>query len=138
VQVFGMLSLPNWRSDDPSLPWSLLPLGHNRQAELSAGQRRQRGHREVMEVLGFEIGFWTFALVFMLFSFLLAFAELSMKAKPLTEPDYAGAYELPPGTEAFEYRDGAWRHKVSGLVATQQEVQDAGLRWIPPHKERID
>lgn len=76
-----------------------------------------------------EMGFWTFVLVFMLASFLLAFLELQLKSTPVTGPDFTSTYELPPGLEQLELHQGSWRRKDTGAPATQTEVERAGLVW---------
>ena len=63
-----------------------------------------------------EIGFWTFCFLFLLVSFLLAFLELAIKSTPVTGPDFEQTYELPPGLDQVEYRNGAWRHRISGAI----------------------
>lgn len=79
-----------------------------------------------------EMGFWTFVLIFMLASILLAFLELQLKSTPVTGPDYQQTYELPPGLEKLELRQGAWHHKDTGAPATRVEVKHAGLVWWEP------
>lgn len=73
--------------------------------------------------------FTTFAVIFMAVSFLLACLELFMKAKPSDKTDFESAYDLPPGTEKFERRDGKWVHKETGKPAAREEVESAGLIW---------
>lgn len=79
-----------------------------------------------------EMDFWTFVLVFLLGSFLLAFLELQIKSTPVTGPDFAQTYELPPGLDLLELRQGAWHRKDTGALATKAEVQRAGLVWREP------
>jgi len=81
-----------------------------------------------------EIDFLTFCVFFFLASFLLAFVELAIKSKPISQADYEKTYGIPPGLDSLNYQDGEWRHKPTGRLATKGEVEGAGLVWpsTPP------
>ena len=81
-----------------------------------------------------ELNFWTFCLLFLLASFLLAFVELAIKSTPISQADYERTYGIPPGCASLQYCQGEWRHKPTGRLATKKEVEGAGLIWptTPP------
>lgn len=83
------------------------------------------------------ISFTKFFLGFLGICILMAFLELTMKAKPISKdkPDYERAYELPPGLEDVEKVNGVWIHKKTGVAATKQEVETVGLVWAEDKKK---